>query len=108
MNRERVLKLAEWIENLAPDDFDMTAWRHRCGAPACIAGHTYALFEPESFDLRGRTEYTRAKRLLDLRPIQAAGLFTPTHQRRITNTDAARVLRHLAETGVVDWHGAAP
>ena len=104
MNRERVLELADWIEKLPPEDFDMTTWRHGCQSPACIAGHAFALFEPKLFANTIGSEYSRAKSALGLNRRRAADLFTPDGlMDRTTNIQAARVLRHLAETGVVDW-----
>ena len=107
MNKGNILKLAEYMENLRPEEYDQRYSEHprgpHCGTPACIAGHAAWLAGQWSYE--GTIE--DAKEWLGITWDHANGLFdsapyvgedlTPTPQ------DAARTLRHLAETGEVDW-----
>jgi len=103
MNKERILKLADVIEN-APHQpipprgtpkrklagFNMSNWH--CGTVGCIAGWAREIFGEGPYDA------------LDLEFWQADALYVPhgpTHD--IQPHHAAAVLRHLAETGKVDW-----
>lgn len=49
MNKERVLQLADYIEALPEEKFDMAIW---CGTACCMAGHAKRLFKarPRSTD----------------------------------------------------------
>ena len=112
MNKERILALADLIEvqpkagYFAEGGFNMGAYVHSCGTPACIAGWAVSLFD-EVTDVEGhcyqigKAVHDRAKSLLGLTYGQADTLF-----REYTANDpkiAARVLRELAETNEVNW-----
>ena len=78
MNKERILELADLIEESTT--FNMNICTDTCGTPACIAGHAndkWAGFkiDPESACLGG--EITLAQELLGLRKEEAWNLFTP-------------------------------
>lgn len=118
---DRILALADAIERaLAPDASptvgfnmgtlegqalperrDMTG--HSCGTVCCILGWVYRLWPDES---------TRVDRL-DIEPREILGMFywnwdeliMPPDWRRgeYSAQEAVAVLRHLAETGSVDW-----
>jgi hypothetical protein len=45
VNRERIKRLAEYIESLEESEFDMSTWY--CGTAACIAGYAILLFGSE-------------------------------------------------------------
>ena len=110
MNKENILELAEHIERLDPEEYDQRVLAHDCGTPACIAGHAAYLLSGMS--LYPSTGIIEAKAWLGLSSIEADCLFdsmpfgaepgisAPTPQ------DAAATLRHLAETGEVDWRRA--
>ncbi|MBB3411264.1 hypothetical protein FHT87_005217 [Rhizobium sp. BK316] len=116
MKKEHILALADLIEeqeHTEEDDaegFTMTAITHDCGTPACIAGWAAweALGRPSGHlydvacDLEGEaTDY------LGINPMKADLLFYPPEEvglyQEITPSQAAATLRHLAETGEVDW-----
>ena len=114
MNKANVLKLAEHIECLDPEEYDQTQWRHwPCHTPACIAGHAVWLAGkwhrmedeefPEVMSCARRwlgLEIPEAEELFDENPMEWGD--TPTPQ------EAAATLRHLAETGEVRWQRATP
>ena len=131
MNRERLLELADTIENLPsvdenetitpiPSDkraFGMNLTHHKCGTPSCIAGWTWHMY----FDASPRSlfNYALVRHALDLTDEQALELFVPKNDRAIYGVSedciefitapwAAAVLRNLAETGEVDWTVGAP
>lgn len=123
MNKERLEALASHIEKLAPHHcdadagegcFTMSTYFYSCGSPACIAGHCVALFEPELFTktvienpVDNSIVLHQAKNLLGLSFGTAQRLFRMVGTQRtyleITPTGAAKVLRHLARTGNVNW-----
>ena len=97
------------------DVFDMAHYREDfgCGTAACIAGWGYILWgdhpdaDPKYLDPifpdRAINESSRLN--LGLEIDAADELFTPHsgHLPDITPQDAAAALRHLADTGVVNW-----
>lgn len=108
MNKERVLQLADLIETV--EDFDMSDYTHgpaSCGSPSCIAG--WAAWEElnRPKGLRFDECESHATVYLELTDAQAHDLFCGSEPaaalRGITAVEAARVLRHLAETGEVRW-----
>lgn len=120
-NRNRlILDLAEGIEKNA-ERFDMRFSFNECGSPACIAGWTlyYCEGRGKSWRMAQRSYMDlrdEASEYLNLTPAQAIRLFTPIESkdyfdhrakqgtpRHITPHHAAGTLRHLAETGKVDW-----
>jgi hypothetical protein len=115
MNTDRIRQLADVIERqphtpiTAESGFNMGNWEHDCGNPACICG--WANFVQN--ELNG-TEHrigspVHARNWLGLEMEQASALFKPNGDssyetwEEITPTHAAAVLRHLADTGRVDW-----
>lgn len=121
MNKERILEIADLIE--AGHEgmvFDMSTYGHRhpCGTAACIAGWTVARFgktgRAKNIDPRRplADKYNVkiwAAKVLGLDADTRFSLFMPnTYKDRvrvfdITASHAVRTLRHLAETGEVDW-----
>lgn len=116
MNTERLLKLAEHIEALEmgqfdphtftndPVKFNMGYWS--CGTVACIGGWADCLWAGEEGWLMA------TKDILDLEHNKAEELFYPGSTRNaeheynyedITPKMAASCIRHLVETGEVDW-----
>ena len=79
----------------------------RCGTHACIAGYTVILFgTPEGLAESDGEVEEYAQLLLGIGDEQAADLFAPAtvfNWQNLTPADAARTLRHLADTGTVDW-----
>lgn len=115
----RARRLASWIEKADPDLFAMRqalAWRG--GVPSDIPGHAFALargtdrIETDGDLPSGIADVARDWLGLDER--RARALFWPDnahacyahgpwHRRHVRNVHAAAVLRHLAETGEIDW-----
>ena len=85
---------------------------HDCGTPVCIAGWTVLAFSrylmDESYEC---SVYYEACDLLDLTNEQTMELFVPFTDQldsvkllgMVTASNAAQVLRHLADTDEVDW-----
>lgn len=107
MNTERILHIADLIEKLEPQQFDMNEWANSCGTVACIAGWTYLTYADEVIP---GSAGTVAAEILGLDEEVANSLFVPTDEdgldamyEDITPAHAAQTLRKLAETGEVDW-----
>ena len=123
MNRDRVIQLADAIENNSipdlgfnmeyyialPDDTNNIADRsgNNCNTVACIGGWIAHIAEPTSVE-----SFRDAGEWLDLHFMEANKLFYADgigfdHHgiplEEITPQDAVKVLRNLAETGNVDW-----
>ena len=129
VNTEAVLELAEFIEGLehlnrsAVEDiaqrtysevppgrwFRLDIWmastkyQFDCGTVGCISG--WAVWH---WNLQLFTASREVGRLLGLTDVQSKALFTPSRTygvgyRHVTPVMAGAVLRHLAETGQVDW-----
>lgn len=103
---DRILMLADEIERPTKGmGFNMEFWmptETSCGTACCIGGHANLMFGGPvngSFDVTGD--------LLGLTKEQTVNLFTPYgwhFERKLNDRPrAARVLRHLASTGKVDW-----
>lgn len=131
MNVERILELARRLENLDPPrpdmGFDMRdyfmsrngvvfyalsygglAWKpEECGTAGCIAGWTVAIWEPEEWREESFISGIAAD-ILELSEEESRRLFTPSSGQypdcySAKPAQVARVLRHLAATGEVDW-----
>jgi hypothetical protein len=126
MNKEKILRLADYIEQSGTFDMsrffevtDLSAIDREdqtnfCGTVACIAGHALMLEGWGRRDIassRGASwSYDRpidkARLVLDLTIQQAQELFFCTSTipaLSITKEKAAAVLRHFARTGKIDW-----
>ena len=120
MNKNNVLKLAGVVEKSTT--YDQTIYAHTCGTPACIAGHAALLAAPHGkfvvtetrswprfkFPSGGDIWYVSdvAQVWLNLNDWWADQLFQPIplgKAKKVTPAQAGKVLRHLAETGEVDW-----
>lgn len=113
MNVERILELADIIEKQphtkvsSREGFNMGSFEHDCGTPCCIGGWANALFG------NGRQDCSDdASGYLGLESEVGDELYFPCDTDvpldAITPAHAAAVLRHLAETGRVDWSVSAP
>lgn len=133
VNKANVLRVADAIENaelvkrgigfnmsnyIAPagapvDGLGPDMSGHGCGTVACIAGTACALMHPRT---RAHTlvkkssgwelcPFDEAGEYLGLSMEDAEDLFIPGNEdiNSITPAHAVAVLRHLAETGEVDW-----
>lgn len=120
MNKERLLELADVIEHtphkqiklvdnfdreITPTFFNMGVWH--CGSAACIGGWTNALYNTSQWDCS-----EQAAQALDLDELTSDLLFFPNgyagwqhgwEYEYVTPAMAATVLRHFADTGIVDW-----
>jgi hypothetical protein len=92
------------IEDLGRDDIRDDI--HNCNTAACVAGFTCLLFDYAKatdksleYDVKGE-----AMKLLDLTEQEAIGLFQAKTGANITGPEAAKVIRHLAETGFINWY----
>lgn len=88
---KNTLKLADFIEKLEPDRFDMGKWG-QLGEPRCICGwlmHTHGHADKQ--------DVPTAANLLGINVFEAARLF----HGEFTTKEAAAALRHLAITGEV-------
>lgn len=117
MNTENILRLADEIEQRGLNNlgFNMkhfySAGDSECGTTACIAGWA-VLLEGRTHPMNLSTFgcINTAARWLGLDPELAKNLFCPGYTRdedhcgwNATPKQAAQVLRHLAETGEVNW-----
>jgi len=77
----------------------------KCNSTACIAGFACLLFDyKRASSLAHYNHESRAEEFLDLTSAQANRLFVGDTSSTITGPQAAKVIRHLAETGEVAWH----
>lgn len=133
VNRENILKVADAIENHSIKwlGFNMASWfdadarhpwspkdntNHNCGTVACIGGWAGVLAmgkktEKSAAKALANLNETRIHEFLGLETEVARSLFLPSHKvvgkwSDITPAQAVRVLRHLAETGKVNWRKA--
>ena len=104
MHKTNILKLAEHIETLSSKDYTQELYVS-CNSPRCIAGHAVALAERGSLPMDWDIARCKAKAWLGLSEDRARLLFTvyPLLDTEPSAQDAAATLRHLAETGEVDW-----
>lgn len=117
MNTERILQVAAEIEAMPhavvredPDlefdlefenaGFNMLMWNDAepCGTVCCIGGH----IAPTGGD-RLKQVADQLGLTLDTADLLCYPILPTDDWGRITPAQAARVLRHLAETGKVDW-----
>lgn len=135
VNVENILKVAQAIEDAAKPEakpamgFNMDTWctrlkatdprkdltGHACRTVACVGGWTQAVLAEKrarhsKHHWETDTPATRqAAMLLGLGGDVAEALFFPGYFSRAydaTPAQAVRVLRNLAETGIVDWDRA--
>lgn len=136
VNRENVLKVADAIEKHSIEwlGFNMDEWAAEagksypdrldsCSTVACLAGWTYVVRYPSTtpeqllrlsddfYSGKQRTVLTRAETFLELTDRESDDLFRPSGAgawNKIEPSKAVAVLRHLAETGVIDWSISSP
>ena len=111
MNRERLLKLAKIVET--SETYDQDFFYHPCKAPACVAGHAVAEFDPKAFrrvtsgSAQPRALHDMAEELLGLTHEQSDALFSSDDDSGQpiypTRYQAAETLRDLVNTGEVYW-----
>jgi hypothetical protein len=120
MNKERILALADLIEKQehtgldSKSGFNMGDFTHYCGTPACIAGWAIAMklgdlscdVDKEIF-ISGKSYSSLAGEFLGIGEELHVELFFSSPGEipldEVSPQIAASVLRHLAETGEVDW-----
>lgn len=113
---DRIRHLADVIEAQPHTElndstgFNMSDWTHNCGTPSCICGwanHLRNESEGRTVMLASPREAGRwlgfddddDRRYVLFKP----STIDPDNWNAITPAHAAAVLRHLADTGVVDW-----
>ncbi len=117
-NKERLIQLAEVLESeRAEKHFNMNTWfankRYErpnkpmgiaiqdCGTIACIGGWAEVI---ANADLNWTDKQIEANKWLDLTYAESDKLFYPVGYFGVNNPKlAAKVVRHFAETGEVDW-----
>lgn len=129
MNRERILALAERIENLPdPSDYDHARYggyrptddddnNHGCDTPCCVAGHAVLMMHHADQDCRWQDKanpigFVSAKAAdylgLDEETMALLTDFDPLGGlTEVAPPVVAAVLRILADTGEVRWDEAA-
>lgn len=106
MNTERLEMLAAHLEKLPREEFNMGTW---CGTACCIAGHLMSIegrWRPAHGNCFQWEEYALpvAADLLELSFEDAADLMgCEPHNENATPQQAASVVRHLKDTGKVEW-----
>lgn len=120
MNTANITTLANVIENLPPERFNMRSWAssqngptptrhevvHSCGTVACIGGWAESLAKPDEVMASvAEPGFRLAYNWLGITREQAEELFMPDHKPwgHITQAEAVATLRRLAETGEVKW-----
>jgi hypothetical protein len=119
---ERHFDMANWFEHTGlhslPGNMPVGKAIQDCGTVACIAGWAVAVHEPKLklCDAPVGAVFERAKKLLGLDELVAKYLFLPASAPHVDENflnvyganpkQAARVVRHLVETGEVDWRVA--
>ena len=112
MNIDRMLEVADHIENLDEEQFSMNHWRQRsstCGTVCCIAGWAVELYDPEC-PLEAISP--EARRLLSLPYNVSSALFNPPGPEEggpgrvktsglifeeVTTSEAASVIRGMVK-----------
>lgn len=104
--------LSQWIHTFDDqdrrDDKKHDVLFNGCGSVACIAGWAIAL-EQQAIPNLKEDPFVKATAILGLPSARASKLFAPEcgdadgGYYTATPVEAARVLRHLAKTGEVDW-----
>ncbi len=119
MNVENILKVADAIEQHSIPDlgFNMYDYAinlasygegiadnsgHNCGTTACIAGWAVAVRDNTS-EIERSDFFDEARDYLELTERQAHSLFLGNMSPKTTPAQAVKVMRNLAETGVIDW-----
>lgn len=107
MNTDNILLVASHIDKVDPEQFSMAEWE--CGTHACIGGWCERIFPDgrEAADILGISAMV-ADRLFYPRPgrcpeIEENSALDDYIWEGLQPTQAGDVLRHLAETGKVDW-----
>lgn len=123
MNEERMLQLADYVEESDWAFYQQSIYFHSCGTPACLAGHTAVLFDVPTPPIVLKPDYTMSyyrevgkfhdscRHALDLTFAQGHALFEAHPFRdaigipsyRPNARDAAATLRHSVETGQIQW-----
>lgn len=119
MNVEKILHYADvveqqpWADRNARAGFNMAVVLHPCGTPSCIAG--WVEFGENGKTTPSRTMAQTGRASLDLSSDQWFALFYGRASRpglhgvqapglhQVQPKHAAAVMRHLANTGDVDW-----
>ena len=97
------LRLADALETMNPSEFDMRS------TTDCICGHALRMFGNQKYYLFGWHSRLKAgASLLGITAVQARELFCPPNRSKWRRSytspqEAARVLRYLAVTDIVDW-----
>ena len=104
MNQERMLRLADHLDAIPKDQFDMC---HFCGTACCLAGHAVILFVGRNPANMHSDEVSEvAKGLLELNGVQMDALFYAVEGpmgehplEDITPSMAAEALRQVVREG---------
>ena len=109
---KRVVALAEYMETVPLEQYDQTRTEHDDGSPACLLAHALFRFAPTQWNHRRQRRKphfikTEAARVLGLEDCAMGALYHGCplgfDERSPTPTEAAAMLRHLAEEGIFVW-----
>jgi hypothetical protein len=78
MNSERLLKLAEYLDNVSPETFNMKTWAtaYECGTTACAMGHACDIPEFKELGLKLNWQTVISKTCRTALVELSEGLFT--------------------------------
>lgn len=120
VQRARLVEVAEWLERGGDEykgvhEFNMRYWdvASACGTLCCVGGAIEAFNREAVAELRRTRQYmtreSMAAALVGIDAVEAYRLFYPDYieQFAATAKDVAKVVRHLIDTGKVDWSKAA-
>ena len=108
MNKANILLVAEAVER--SNSYSQEIERNPCGGPGCVIGHARDLMREEI--VAPEKSWAELLEWLGITDEQGMAIYDPCPYYPFryggppTKEQAAAMLRRLAETGEVDWHGA--
>jgi hypothetical protein len=116
MNKENLLKMADYIETIPQEYFNMQFFRqelkkyHKCNSVGCIIGHCTILDEEENFPryVNGDIDFNKwSKQFTGIDLYSDSYLYLFSSRWSVTDntpTGAAKRIRHFVENGLPkDW-----
>ena len=119
IHTKRQLRLADLLDGMPhhtvaepnEEGFNLGVWwEPTCTSVGCIGGWTIQLMQQDGLSVGNRTKQQAAMSYLGLTHKQGSALFFPGEEELPLNyldvdaDHAAAVVRHLTETGQVDWY----
>ena len=118
VHTQRQMRLANLLDGMPhhtvvePEEegFNLAVWWDGlCTSVGCIGGWTLQLMQQDGIPFGNRNAEQAAMHYLGLNPAQAGAIFYPNDEQlpleysEVDADHAAAVVRHLAETGEVNW-----